>query len=278
MKTKTTKCTGSKRFTFSISGTRDSKFSALGVSMVERWVCWGFGERNCGNFPLRLPAISMSSAKCPSCGMVFRDETSVLKHMNHRFSSCKFFFLHGNSLPTHPSTPPLTPPNPPSRSMVFPGAGHVYGRGNGYMGTFHEDTHAPERTSNPYYPFLSKGEWEIASFLSKSGLSMKHIDEFLSLSLVRLWSSDVLGCNLSLLILQPDFWTWPLIPLCQNATWPDRIASEWSSLEINSCIPSRVLYKRPTCAVLPRSPRLSRIHPQEPPFLGAHPIRSKSRI
>ena len=176
------KCTGSKRCTFSISGTRDSMPSVLGVSMVE---CWVFGERDCGKFFRLAPTISMSPAKCPNCDMAFANETSVLKHMNHRFSSCKSFFLLGNSLPIHPSTPPPTPPNPPSHSTVFPGAGHVYGRGTGYMGTFHEDTHAAERTSNLYYPFQSKGEWEIASFLSKSGLSMKHIDEFLSLSLVR---------------------------------------------------------------------------------------------
>ena len=36
---KTTGHIGSKRFIFSISGTRDSKFAVLGVSMVERWVC-----------------------------------------------------------------------------------------------------------------------------------------------------------------------------------------------------------------------------------------------
>lgn len=120
--------------------------------------------------------------------MGFADESSVLKHMNHRFSSCNSFFLRGEPLPTRPNTPPNTPPippNPPPHSTIFPGAGFVYGRGDGYMGTFYDDKHANERMSNLYYPFQSKGEWEIASFLSRSGLSMKRIDEFLSLSLVR---------------------------------------------------------------------------------------------
>jgi hypothetical protein len=53
------------------------------------------------------------------------------------------------------------------------------------MGTFYDDKHAPERASNVYFPFQSKGEWELVSFLSQSGLSMKRIDEFLSLDLVR---------------------------------------------------------------------------------------------
>lgn len=120
--------------------------------------------------------------------MDFANETSVLKHMNHRFSTCNSFFLNGNPLPTHSDTllrTPLTQPNLASHSTIFPDAGFVYGRGEGYMGTFQGDTHAAERSSNLYYPFQSKGEWEIASFLSQSGLSMKRIDEFLKLSLVR---------------------------------------------------------------------------------------------
>lgn len=126
-----------------------------------------------------LPTSMSSCVKCPNCGMGFANETSVLKHMNHRFSTCKTFFLHGKPLPTHPI------PDPPStHPKVFPDAGSVYGRGDGYMGTFYGDTYANERTSNPYFPFQSKGDWEIASFLSSSGLSMKRIDEFLSLSLV----------------------------------------------------------------------------------------------
>ena len=52
------------------------------------------------------------------------------------------------------------------------------------MGWFSSDEDAEARSTNPYYPFLSKGEWEIAEFLSCSGLSMKIIDKFLSLSLV----------------------------------------------------------------------------------------------
>jgi hypothetical protein len=52
------------------------------------------------------------------------------------------------------------------------------------MGWFQGDENAEARSTNIYYPFLSKGEWEIAAFLSRSGLSMKLIDEFLSLIMV----------------------------------------------------------------------------------------------
>ena len=62
--------------------------------------------------------------------------------------------------------------------------GFVCSHGDGFMGTFYNNTHAEERASNIYFPFQSKGEWEIASFLSSSGLSMKRIDDFLSLSMV----------------------------------------------------------------------------------------------
>lgn len=130
----------------------------------------------------------MAPAQCPSCGMEFASETSVLKHMNHRFSRCKLFFLreepHRPDTHPNPPPPPPTPPNPPSRSTDFPDAGFVYGRGDGFMGMFFNDTHAEERASNIYFPFQSKGEWEIASFLSSSGLSMKRVNEFLSLSMV----------------------------------------------------------------------------------------------
>ena len=64
------------------------------------------------------------------------------------------------------------------------------------MGWFNSDEDAEARTTSPFYPFLSKGEWEIAEFLSCSGLSMRLIDKFLSLSLV----SDADGLNSMVLI------------------------------------------------------------------------------
>ena len=95
------------------------------------------------------------------------------------------FFLCGVPLPTGLDSIPPMPPTTSSSSVPFPDASHIYGHGDGYLGSFFNDKYSHERASNPYYPFQSKGEWEIASFLSRSGLSMKRVDEFLSLSLVR---------------------------------------------------------------------------------------------
>lgn len=132
--------------------------------------------------PLTLTATATMAgpATCPNCGRVFKDDSAVLKHMNHRYGSCHVWFV--NNPPTSPPQDP--PPDTGSHSTYFPNAGHVHASGHGFLGWFHIDKDAAARSTNPYYPFLSKGEWELAEFLSCSGLSMKLIDKFLSLSLV----------------------------------------------------------------------------------------------
>lgn len=56
--------------------------------------------------------------------------------------------------------------------------------GQTFMDGFDADTHAEERRSNTFYPFASRGDWELASWLYNSGLSMAEIDKFLSLEFV----------------------------------------------------------------------------------------------
>jgi len=58
------------------------------------------------------------------------------------------------------------------------------GKGKTFMDLFNEDTYAEERHHNIYYPFASQAEWQLASFLLKSGLSMVALDEFFKLDLV----------------------------------------------------------------------------------------------
>lgn len=123
----------------------------------------------------------MAPPTCPNCGRVFKDTSAVLKHMNHRYSSCHRWFTD-NQQPPPPA--PHSPDTEASTSYYFPGAGHVYGSGPGFMGWFSGNENAEARSVTPYYPFLSKDEWEIAEFLSCSGLSMKLIDKFLSLNAV----------------------------------------------------------------------------------------------
>lgn len=142
------------------------------------------------------PTITMTRVACPNCGLVFQDSSAVLKHMNHRYSSCHIWF--SNQPPRSPSpAPSSTHESEPSglTSHFFPNAGHVFDSGPGFLGWFRGDEDAEARSADPYYPFFSKGEWEIASFLSRSGLSMKSIDEFLSLTLVRWLVETSITCN-----------------------------------------------------------------------------------
>lgn len=106
--------------------------------------------------------------------------------MNHRFSSCHLWFSRDLQQPSPPVGGFPSAHAESTFSHHFPNAGHIFGSGPGFLGWFHNDVDADARSSNPYHPFLSKGEWEIARFLSCSGLSMSVIDAFLSLSLVSL--------------------------------------------------------------------------------------------
>jgi hypothetical protein len=67
-----------------------------------------------------------------------------------------------------------------------PSASRIYGKGCSFMDTFDMDEHADKRAEQPYYPFASKDEWELASFLLRSNLSIAAINNFLKLQLVNL--------------------------------------------------------------------------------------------
>ncbi|KAI5981814.1 hypothetical protein EDD15DRAFT_2379006 [Pisolithus albus] len=66
-------------------------------------------------------------------------------------------------------------PNMPS---IYPG-------GTTFMDRFFDDQYATLRQQNLYYPFASAGDWQLASWLLRSQLSMAAIDDFLSLQLVK---------------------------------------------------------------------------------------------
>ncbi|KAI5985287.1 hypothetical protein EDD15DRAFT_2176081 [Pisolithus albus] len=67
----------------------------------------------------------------------------------------------------------------------FPGAAQMYKGGSTFINKFDADEFGQQRSSNIYYPFASRGDWELGSWLLRSGLSMGAIDVFLSLDLVR---------------------------------------------------------------------------------------------
>ncbi|KAJ3888382.1 hypothetical protein GG344DRAFT_53732 [Lentinula edodes] len=68
--------------------------------------------------------------------------------------------------------------------IPFPNASQIVGQGATFMDDFNDDRFADERGSNLYYPFASRPEWETASFLLNSSLSMQEIDIYLKLDLV----------------------------------------------------------------------------------------------
>ncbi|KAJ3925115.1 MAG: hypothetical protein NXY57DRAFT_856951, partial [Lentinula lateritia] len=62
-----------------------------------------------------------------------------------------------------------------------PNAGLSVGQGATFLDDFNDDRFAEERKTNLYYPFASRPEWETASFLLNSSLSMLEIDSYLQL-------------------------------------------------------------------------------------------------
>jgi hypothetical protein len=98
-----------------------------------------------------------------------------------------------------PATIPEYPPPPEDAHMddipdptndnpffteFYPDASRTFGIGQTFVDVFDNDEFAEQRKEFLYYPFASKDEWELASFLLRSGLSMASTDKFLKLNLV----------------------------------------------------------------------------------------------
>ncbi|KAI5998362.1 hypothetical protein F5J12DRAFT_906877 [Pisolithus orientalis] len=68
----------------------------------------------------------------------------------------------------------------------FKGTAKMFGLGPTFIDKFNSDQFSNLWASNLYYPFNSHNEWELASWLLRSGLSMRAIDSFLSFSIIQL--------------------------------------------------------------------------------------------
>lgn len=66
----------------------------------------------------------------------------------------------------------------------YPGASEIFGQGETLLDHFYNDGYSHLRDQFPYYPFASHSEWELASFLLRSDLSMSALDDFFKLSMV----------------------------------------------------------------------------------------------
>jgi len=71
-----------------------------------------------------------------------------------------------------------------SNTEYYAGASTTYGRGKTFVSEFFTDKYADLRHDNIFYPFASQGDWQLGSWLLRSGLSMAAINSFLSLDLV----------------------------------------------------------------------------------------------
>jgi hypothetical protein len=74
--------------------------------------------------------------------------------------------------------------NSPFFSEFYPGASKIFGSGPTFMDNFNNDQFSNERQVHSHYPFASKDEWQMASFLLRSGLSIAALDKFFKLELV----------------------------------------------------------------------------------------------
>ena len=72
----------------------------------------------------------------------------------------------------------------PGNVEYFPGASQSYPGGKTFMDQFFADKHGELRKENLFYLFASQEDWQMASWLLHSRLSMAVIDSFLSLDLV----------------------------------------------------------------------------------------------
>ncbi|KAI6019708.1 hypothetical protein F5J12DRAFT_904126 [Pisolithus orientalis] len=158
---------------------------------------------------------------CPSCGKGgFQSHSAVAMHMSQPSSGCNTWVnnlvcLHESLQPLslnicnsqHPthledvlmSTDPGDYATHDYLDFVhmafdmwgpttddFEGAAKMFGLGPTFMDKFNSNQFSNLWASNLYYPFNSHNEWELASWLLRSGLSMRAIDSFLSLSIISL--------------------------------------------------------------------------------------------
>jgi len=153
---------------------------------------------------------------CPSCGKGgFATHNAVSRHMSQPRSGCSTWFdnlvrIHedlgrDDNGPNYLRTVDLQPKNIDEYDVrgnddeemhdgtqegdsepikYFLGATKVFSGGSTFLNKFEVDQFNECRSSNIYYPFASRGEWQMGSWLLRSGLSMSAINAFLSLDLV----------------------------------------------------------------------------------------------
>jgi len=165
------------------------------------------------SFPMPPPASAAPlDGQCPTCFKRFASDSSTLRHMNNPWTSCLtwFDYLESVSPPSartltdgpdhdetsHNGSPPRDNgttcddepgdnPAPAQYEDTHPNIPFVFGSRQGFIDTFNSDGFAEKRKHNLYFLFSSKEEWGFSLWLSRSGLSMRAIDDLLALPIVR---------------------------------------------------------------------------------------------
>ncbi|KAG1865025.1 hypothetical protein DFJ58DRAFT_714811 [Suillus subalutaceus] len=161
----------------------------------------------------------MSSFQCPSCGKGgFKNDVAVARHMSQPRSGCSMWLqdlacfrpesddsrMDSDDEPNismdmddGPNIPDIESGStggsesqgmPTHNSEVidsYPDCAQTYGKGYTFLDLFNSDNNSKHRAMNPYYPFSSRKDWEVGSWLLRSGLSMGKIDSFLSLEMIK---------------------------------------------------------------------------------------------
>ncbi|KAJ3567001.1 hypothetical protein NP233_g6648 [Leucocoprinus birnbaumii] len=151
---------------------------------------------------------------CPGCGKVWPTFTQVLQHRKNKPACLDAVLYSGIAEGGDVDTPnPIESPTLQAMdtenmevdlNLSFPSPfqdtnthhdGYIvephpnvplnYGLGQSFMDIFDSDQHSSERDQHPFYPWASHSEWELATFLLKSNLSMAAIDTFLKLTMVK---------------------------------------------------------------------------------------------
>ena len=117
-----------------------------------------------------------------SDGLTDRDEGEVRSYCAPR--SCSGRASGRGSCNARTGTP-LEPRMADSYDEYHPRANSTFGRGrNMFERIKFADTYHEFRHRNRYYPFSTKKDWETASWLSRSDLSVEQVNEYLQLNRV----------------------------------------------------------------------------------------------
>jgi len=131
--------------------------------------------------------------------------------------------------------------------------------GNNVHGPVFQDQYSSFRKENLYYPFASWVDWQLASWLLCSHLSMAAIDSFLSLELVRL----IFFYSYLKLTHIPDQAATYILSISKGAMALCRNVTVGSPLEITQ--PSHPSpYQAQSCPLLSQPHRMSTVSTQSP--------------